>query len=103
MFSSALAGMDSDKGASLVSALESGTFFDGLDMETLTKEQFADRLNTYGMDSGLVGLTDRAKNDELGMIIDGLPTELKDSYGAIIEMFGTFFDTRDGDRPDWYT
>jgi hypothetical protein len=103
MFADAMAGMDPDKGAALASALESGTFFAGLDMETLTKEQFADRLNTYGMDSGLVGLQDRAKNDELGMIIDGLPTELKDSYGAIIEMFGTFFDTRDSSRPDWYT
>jgi len=103
MFADAMAGMDPDKGAALASALESGTFFNGLDMETITKEQFADRLATYGMDSGLVGLQDRAKNDELGMIIDGLPTELKDSYGAIIEMFGTFFDTRDSTRPDWYT
>jgi hypothetical protein len=103
MFANALSGMDSDKAAALGSALESGAFFDGLNMETITKEQFADRLNTYGMDSGLVGLTDRAKNDELGIIIDGLPADLKDSYGAIIEMFGTFFDTRDKDRPDWYT
>ena len=102
-FANALAGMDTEKSKTLVSALEGGTFFDGLDMTNITKEQFADRMNLYGMDSGLMGLTDRAKNDELGIIIDGLPADLKDTYGEVIKMFGTFFDTRDGDRPDWYT
>lgn len=102
-FANALSGMDAEKSKTLVSSLESGTFFDGLDMTNITKEQFADRMNLYGMDSGLIGLTDRAKNDELGIIIDGLPEDLKDTYGEVIKLFGTFFDTRDKDRPDWYT
>jgi len=102
-FQEALAAMDPEKSAALVSKFESGDFFGDLDMETLTQDDFRNRLAQFGMDPALIGITERAKNDELNIVIDNLPDELRDTYGAIIEMFGTFFDTRDSSKPEWMT
>ena len=102
-FAAELAQMDSEKAKDLTSKLESGDFFAGLDMDNLTQDDFRNRLAQFGMDPSAIGITARAKDDELGIVIDSLPEELKTTYGAIIEMFGTFFDTRDSTKPEWMT
>ena len=102
-FADALQRMEPEKAMDLTTMLESGKFFAGLDMENLTEADFRNRLAEMGMDPSTLGITARAKDDELGIIIADLPVELRDTYGEIINMFGTFFDTRDSTKPDWYT
>ena len=102
-FAAELAQMDPEKAMDLTSKLESGDFFAGLDLDNLTQDDFRNRLAQFGMDPSAIGITARAKDDELGIVIDNLPEELRTTYGAIIEMFGTFFDTRDSTKPEWMT
>jgi hypothetical protein len=102
-FAAELSQMDPEKSKDLISKFESGDFFAGLDMENLTQDDFRNRLAQFGMDPSAIGITARAKDDELGIVIDNLPDELRDTYGAIIDMFGKFFDTRDSSKPDWMT
>ena len=103
LFAEQLKTMDPEKAMALGSDLENGKFFAGLDMENLKQADLEAQLAKYGMDPSLLNVDFRQKSDELGIVIDNLPAELKDTYESIIGLFGTFFDTRNGDRPDWYT
>lgn len=102
-FASSLAQMDPDAAMALVSSLESGSFFDNMDMENLTGEAFSAQLNKFGMTGFDAGLSFRNEKDELTMALDGMPKDLKTTYEGIIAMFGKFFDARESNKPEWMT
>jgi len=73
------------------------------DMQNFTRNDFAVLLERYGMDANKLGLRSIEDDDELNIALDKMPQELKDTYGEIIKLFGSFFDTRDEKVPEWMT
>ena len=102
-FAKALENMDPEKAKAFATQLEQGTLFAGMDINTMTQNDFAHMMLTrFGVTGAQLGLRGVEGQDGLNIALDKMPKELKDTYGAIIEMFGAFFDKRE-ERPDWMT
>jgi outer membrane lipoprotein SlyB len=99
----AISGLDADAAKQLISDIEAGTLFNQVDIDTLTRDQFVSMLGKYGIRESQLGIRAVQDNDELTISLDSLPDELKTTYTTIIDMFGTFFDTRDSTKPEWMT
>jgi|GEM_PF-6978746 len=102
--SKALASMDTETAKRFASDLEGGQMFADVDLDSMTQQGFEKfMLERYGIRADQLGLRGVEKDDALNIALDKMPKELKDTYGAIIEMFGGFFDSRDETVPEWYT
>jgi len=101
-FSEQLSLLDLDMQKQLISDLENGLFLGG-DMTEYTRGDFASELSKYGIDVNRLNLRGIEDDDALNIALDKMPQNLKDTYGAIIELFGNFFDTRDSTKPEWMT
>ena len=103
LFGQALASMDESQAAMLTSAIQSGGLFRDYNMEKLTMQDIQNVLASFGMNAGALGLRQRTDDDELTIAIDKMPDDLRTTYEGIIKMFGTFFDQREKNVPEWMT
>ena len=86
-----------------ISDAENGNLFAGKDMSKYTRTDFESMMRLYGFDPTQLGLRASEADDGLNVALDKMPEELKDTYGAIIEMFGAFFETQNSTKPEWMT
>jgi len=102
-FAKALQSMPIDLARSFAQELEQGTLFSDIDINKMTKVEFATMMREkFGFSAFQLGLRDVEGQDGLNIALDKMPEQLRDTYGAIIEMFGAFFDKRE-DKPEWMT
>ena len=101
-FADVLSGMDESTAMRFTTAIQDGMLFQGMDLDKLTAEQISTALGAFGVSGAAIGLRTMAKDDELNVALDKMPEELRTTYGEVIKMFGTFFDTRD-EKPEWMT
>ena len=83
--------------------LENNQLFAGQDMAKFTQSDFQSILAGYGLDANRLGMRNVEADDGLNIALDKMPEALRDTYAAVIELFGNFFKERDKDRPEWFS
>lgn len=101
-FANVLAGMEAPLANQLITDIQDGRLFAGMDLDKLTANDILAALSPYGVTGASIGLRTMAKDDELNLKLDQMPDEIKTTYEGIIAMFGEFFNKRD-EKPEWMT